>query len=554
VTTLDGAQVEVELGEQANVNLVGIVGPVGPVGPMGPPGGPMPGWFTPQQFGAVGDGVHDDTTAVQAAITAAGTAGTSGHGGVLYFAAGTYKCTAALHYNGNTTWAGAGPSASVLKCSAELWPGGTALAPPFVSAGTGFGQYGNWRMSNMAVLGPGTNRGYGNTLCKTSGIQTTPYVILDNVNISGFFAGLVQTSDHVLCYGVVSLGNYYGLEYPDNTTTFGSNAYYSCFFTRNTMASIHISGGSQAAGDYWAQNHLGWCPIAMFKTDWQNGWDASGNPVYSGGTASGSNMFINCVFENLSVEFVGNGVILDISAGPTTLGGATKLRGLGGTWSATYATTNPPLTAVCLSVWTFVLKACAFASELQLTTCSVPAGHYGFINLTAPGSRNLPQFTFPAVNLPANLYGSGTNWCANTHTAYHKVMAGAPSGVQYGAQGDAITVSANSLINVGDCVELTTVPNVQRATGTVPVFGVALTPSPGGLSVPLIVQKNGYGAINTTDASGTNPGALLYLDATTTYMVNRSNTAGKIVGVASSLINVISSQNVIPASISPQLK
>lgn len=51
-----------------------------------------------KDFGAVGDGVADDTTAIQAAINAASTQGAPGRtpGGTVYIPAGAYKVTAAL--------------------------------------------------------------------------------------------------------------------------------------------------------------------------------------------------------------------------------------------------------------------------------------------------------------------------------------------------------------------------------------------------------------------------------------------------------------------------
>ena len=58
-------------------------------------------WVTPQDYGAVGDGVTDDTTAIQSAFDAANTAG----GGVVYFPKGIYKVipTTTLKVYSNTT-------------------------------------------------------------------------------------------------------------------------------------------------------------------------------------------------------------------------------------------------------------------------------------------------------------------------------------------------------------------------------------------------------------------------------------------------------------------
>jgi hypothetical protein len=83
------------------------------------------GWFNVKDpaYGAVGDGVADDTTALQAAITAAQTAG----GGVVYIPEGVYKITAALTVTApNVHLIGAGwdqatlTSGSIIKAGAAI--------------------------------------------------------------------------------------------------------------------------------------------------------------------------------------------------------------------------------------------------------------------------------------------------------------------------------------------------------------------------------------------------------------------------------------------------
>lgn len=54
--------------------------------------GPLNGWDSVKNYGAVGDGTTDDTAAMQSALNAWGTAGHK----VLYFPAGTYKITSTL--------------------------------------------------------------------------------------------------------------------------------------------------------------------------------------------------------------------------------------------------------------------------------------------------------------------------------------------------------------------------------------------------------------------------------------------------------------------------
>jgi hypothetical protein len=57
--------------------------------------GPMASWKSVKDFGAVGDGVHDDTTAIQAALNALKDT-TTNNWSTLYFPAGTYRITQPL--------------------------------------------------------------------------------------------------------------------------------------------------------------------------------------------------------------------------------------------------------------------------------------------------------------------------------------------------------------------------------------------------------------------------------------------------------------------------
>jgi hypothetical protein len=87
--------------------------------------------FDVRAYGAVGDGVTNDTTAVQAAITAAIAAG----GGVVFFPAGTYVVSTGLS-NGtifsisspNLTFRGAGKKVSIIKSSTAMGAGHTLFA------------------------------------------------------------------------------------------------------------------------------------------------------------------------------------------------------------------------------------------------------------------------------------------------------------------------------------------------------------------------------------------------------------------------------------------
>ncbi|MBL1107976.1 right-handed parallel beta-helix repeat-containing protein [Streptomyces sp. 5-8] len=134
-----------------------------------------------RDFGAKGDGVTDDTAALQAAITAAGTAG----GGTLYIPAGRYILTAALTWASGVTAIGAGPRASILQSTDQNKD---------CITGT---DVGGITLERLQLSGPGRGFGSGVRLTRFSAPSTTS-VSLRDVLIQSF------GGDGIFCHQLAS--------------------------------------------------------------------------------------------------------------------------------------------------------------------------------------------------------------------------------------------------------------------------------------------------------------------------------------------------------------
>jgi hypothetical protein len=110
--------------------LTGATGPQGPTGPAGAPGADATGvYINVKDFGAVGDGVTDDTVAIQKAIDSIGTNLISltqpiYKGGTVFFPQGDYAINAPIRTYSAIALKGAGPSSRIMEGSGF---GGDAL-------------------------------------------------------------------------------------------------------------------------------------------------------------------------------------------------------------------------------------------------------------------------------------------------------------------------------------------------------------------------------------------------------------------------------------------
>jgi Pectate lyase superfamily protein len=126
-------------------------------------------WINVKAFGAAGNGSSDDTAAINAAITSAGSGG-----GVIYLPKGTYKISSPLVVASNLIICGDGKSTVIdqTTTTADAFTNNNAPVTAF-------------RLADMFIEGPGSGSGIGVNL-GTTGTAPNNFVSLERVTIDGF--------------------------------------------------------------------------------------------------------------------------------------------------------------------------------------------------------------------------------------------------------------------------------------------------------------------------------------------------------------------------------
>ena len=138
-------------------------------------------WIDARVYGAVGDDATDNTTALQAALDAAGV------GGKVHLPDGTYQITDNLYIDSQCEIVGAGRGAIIKQVTvgkhglvSRSWHSTEAVSPT-----------GHCQIRNLGLQGPGGASGRGILL-------RDYYSLIENVNISGFEDGIhIQTTNDV---------------------------------------------------------------------------------------------------------------------------------------------------------------------------------------------------------------------------------------------------------------------------------------------------------------------------------------------------------------------
>lgn len=184
----------------------------------------LAGFITPQDYGAVGNGSTDDTTAFQSALNATGTNGT------LYIPAATYVITAALTVPSSINILGSGVNTTIIKQT-------TTTANAFTATSTTA-----LKMSDFQLFGPSSGSGIGISI---SGSPTS-YVNIRNVRVSHFGSDGLNVGDPIITrfdnvVSVLNGGHGFNVGGPSSATGGTSNSFTACYGLSNTQAGFYLN-------------------------------------------------------------------------------------------------------------------------------------------------------------------------------------------------------------------------------------------------------------------------------------------------------------------------
>ncbi|MGW3421283.1 glycosyl hydrolase family 28-related protein [Streptomyces phaeochromogenes] len=179
-------------------------------------------WFNVTSYGALGDGVQDDTGFIQDAIDAASSAG----GGVVYLPEGTYKLTATLALASNVWLKGDGITATIIQQTSTTEHAVTTNNVELVG------------LEDLMIDGPGSGTGQGIHMAGDTIIYTF-YVTMRNVMVRQFGGTGIAIDDPVMVdlYNVTSKengGEGFHIQCSDYGTVGTSTSLVACYSHNNT--------------------------------------------------------------------------------------------------------------------------------------------------------------------------------------------------------------------------------------------------------------------------------------------------------------------------------
>lgn len=203
--------------------------------------------LTPQDFGAKGDGIHDDTSAIQAAVNAVVAAG----GGVVYFSPGTYKISSTIAIPSaaaGVSFIGSGRLSTVIapSTSADVFSStsvfGIIVAKMTINGSWALSGCNDVVVDNVVTLLPGSGA-YGVTL---SGCSTVLWKNSSITATSGTSGLVLASTSGVTLIGSLIDGGTNSIQFSGNSSNFAA---YNCQTFGNVAWVAGYSGTHLAFSD-----------------------------------------------------------------------------------------------------------------------------------------------------------------------------------------------------------------------------------------------------------------------------------------------------------------
>lgn len=214
------------------------------------------GVFNVKDYGAVGNGITDDTTAIQNASTAAVAAG----GGLVWFPPGTYKITAQITMGGGRAAFGGSSAASTIL----LWPndlGAGNFCFTNYSSVNGLGP----TVDNLTLQGPIVITTTNQTPANMMGIYLDQRFTVNMCEVKGFYASIYYNGDHCTVMNSRLYGSWYSILRDKVSGRTGDNVFFNCDCTGPVgYASLAVTGTDHISGDVFEHVHLGFTAYGIW--------------------------------------------------------------------------------------------------------------------------------------------------------------------------------------------------------------------------------------------------------------------------------------------------
>jgi hypothetical protein len=454
----------------------------------------LAGYPTPQDYGATGNGVTDDTAAVQAAITAVASGGSNAVG-VLVFPAGTYLISSALTLGSFIELRGMGSGISVISQSATTANG---------VAGTDLTNVG---LTGLSINGPGSGSGLGVNFGLSLNNDTT-YVDLTDLQVHGFGSHGIEIQSPVVCkfHRVISSTNG-----ADGWHIYGSGtscAWSACYALNNAagigyhLISLSYSSLSGCAADSNADGYdLSGCyDVALIGCGTES--DSAAGYILSGGAGNSLTSCFNYANNLYSIHVTGGEANATISGftehGPTGSAVNSILVDSGTTAvivnpNVVTATSYAAGTSVLVSPAATAVNASAAAGSLSVTNGTAVTGTgTADVSITESLSTSRAFGTKVAGDTEMRYYINAkgdANYGAGTSTDFQLLrlatgVLGASKSFQVGSGTD---IGSNG-VGVLKAANASTVPTTNPAAGAAAYArnGAWWTRDPNGVVSPMI--------------------------------------------------------------------